>query len=186
MPKTLLLLANGSEEMEAVITIDVLRRAGWAVTVAAVEEQETITASRDVRIHADTLLRDIDANAFDLLVLPGGKGGTDIFCAHSGVQNLLQSFDKANKPIAAICAAPLALDAAGVLRQRQYTCYPGVEKQIKAGKHRSAVVVHDENLITSQGPGTTFAFALKLVEIFENKRAADTLRRQMLLNYTSV
>ena len=180
--KTLVLLADGSEEMEAVIVIDVLRRAGWPVTVAAIGEQLLLQASRDVKIQADILLQDCESSSFNLLVLPGGKGGTDRFIADSTVQALLRTWDKAGKPLAAICAAPLALDAAGILRHRQYTCYPGIETQISAGTHCEREVVQDENLITSRGPGTAFGFALTLVATFESEEAAEKLRRQMVLS----
>jgi len=182
MPKTLVLLADGSEEMEAIITVDVLRRAGWPVTIAAAGDHRTITASRGVQIRADTCLHNIDASSYDLLVLPGGKGGTDSFCASEAVLQMLRHFDAEGKAIAAICAAALALDAAGILRNRQYTCYPGVETGIHNGHHCAVPVVQDENLTTSQGPGTTFSFCLALVEKFENKKAADELRRQMVLS----
>ncbi len=181
MPKTLVLIADGSEEMEAVITIDVLRRAGWPVTVAAAKEQPTIMASRGVKIQADICLHELDASSYPLIVLPGGKGGTEVFSTNVAVQTLLQQFHATGKTIAAICAAPLALDAAGILEGRQYTCYPGVNADISAGHYHNSRVVEDGNLITSQGPGTTFAFALALVAHFETKKAADELRRQMVL-----
>jgi len=182
MPKTLVLIADGSEEMEAVITIDVLRRASWPVTVAAVKEQPTIIASRGVKIEADICLHDLDVSSYQLVVLPGGKGGTDVFSKNVAVQALLQQFQAAGKMIAAICAAPLALDAAGVLEGHQYTCYPGVNDDIASGHYNSsALVVEDGKLITSQGPGTTFPFALALIAHFENKKAAEKLRRQMIL-----
>jgi len=182
MPRTLVLVADGTEEMEAVITIAVLRRAGWPVTVAAAEDCQTITASRGMRLVADRSLSECEWSDYELVVLPGGKGGADRFCTSETVQQLLKRFDAEGKAIAAICAAPLALNAAGILRQRHYTCYPGVEAAITSGQHQNRAVVHDENLITSQGPGTTFAFALALVESFESKKAADVLRRQMLLS----
>ncbi len=181
MPNTLVLIADGSEEMEAIITIDVLRRAGWDVTIAAVKQTPLITASRGVQVHADVCLEQINASLYELVVLPGGKGGTDIFAASDKVRELLQEYDAAGKPIAAICAAPLALDKAGILRKRHYTCYPGIEKEITNGQRRNDTVVEDENLITSQGPGTAFFFALALVARFENKKAAEKLRRQMIL-----
>ncbi len=181
MPNTLVLVADGSEEMEAIITIDVLRRAGWDVTIAAVKAECTITASRGVRIHADVCFDELEENVFDLIVLPGGKGGTDILSAKDTVRTLLQTHDATKKTIAAICAAPLILDKAGILRQRRYTCYPGLEEGITEGQHCNEDVVEDENLITSQGPGTTFAFALAIVERFEDKKTADALRRQMIL-----
>jgi protein deglycase len=184
MPATLILIADGTEEMEAVIVIDVLRRAGWPVTVAAVGEGRIITASRGVQLVADVSLQECDTATFDVLILPGGKGGTDVFTRDKGVQETLRAFDRDGRSIAAICAAPLALDAAGILRNRRYTCYPGMEREIGQGKHCRATVVHDDNLTTSQGPGTAFAFALALVAQFESKMAAEKLRRQMVIPRT--
>jgi 4-methyl-5(b-hydroxyethyl)-thiazole monophosphate biosynthesis len=184
MLKVLALIADGSEEMEAVIVVDVLRRAGWDVTVAAVGEKKNVTASRGVVLAADCLLKDTDTAGFDLLFLPGGKGGTEVFSASESVQALLQRFDQSDRAIAAICAAPLALDTAGVLKGRRYTCYPGVEKQIKDGMHRNAEVVMDGNLTTSKGPGTAFAFALQLVARYESDEKAFALANEMVLAST--
>lgn len=182
MSSALVLIADGTEEMEAVIVIDVLRRAGCSVVVAATASQTTIKASRGVRIVADALLAEIGTPmAFDLLVLPGGKDGAETFSRSPNVQELLKSYDRGSKWIAAICAAPLALDAAGILRERRYTCYPGIEQGIASGQHITDVVVRDENLVTSRGPGTAMQFALTLVALLENKKAADELRRQMVL-----
>ena len=183
MANVLVLIADGSEEMEAVIVIDVLRRAGFEVTVAATGTTTRIEASRGILLTADKLLADIQwSESFDLLVLPGGKGGAETFTHDSTVQQLIRAFDQDGKWIAAICAAPMALDAAGILRGRKYTCYPGVEQALSSGQHTPDTVVQDENLITSRGPGTTFAFALHLVALLENKKTADTLRRQLLLD----
>lgn len=182
MTKALVLVANGSEEMEAVITIDVLRRASWQVTVAAVNSDLTLTCSRGVRIQADAHLHAIDADTYDIIILPGGKAGAEQFAADEDVQALLKTFDQAGKTIAAICAAPLALHAADLLRHRQYTCYPGIESDITTGKHCNQRLVQDENIVTSQGPGTAFEFALALVAKFQDQQAADTLHQQMVLS----
>ncbi len=182
MTNALVLLANGSEEIEAVIVVDVLRRAGWNVTMASIETDLHIVASRGVRITAGAQLVDLDTTTFDLAVLPGGRAGAEAFAAHRGVINLLRTFYGQQKCIAAICAAPLALGAAGILHQHRYTCYPGIETEIEDGVFcPDAAVVEDANIVTSQGPGTAFAFALALVARFDSPCAAQKLREQMLL-----
>ena len=159
---TLVPIASGSEEIEAVIIIDTLRRAGFNVTVAGLTDG-AIQASRGVRLLPDTGWNAIHPDAFELLLLPGGFGGTMAFCQHTGLQQALKDFYAAGKWIGAICAAPLALHAAGVLEGRRFTCYPGVEENLPpAVQPVQEPVVVDGRLITSQGPGTAFEFALRI------------------------
>jgi len=179
--KVLIPLADGCEEMEAVILTDVLRRAGWEVVTAGLSG-ENVTASRGVKLVPDQAWEDINPNDFDMLLLPGGMDGTYALCEHDGVQNALRNFDANGKWIGAICAAPLALCKAGVLTNRAYTCYPGIEKEIGEDFQRwEDRVVVDGNLITSQGPGTAFEFALKIIEVGETRGAADRVRKGLLL-----
>lgn len=174
-------LAEGCEEMEAVIVADVLRRAGWEVTLAGLTEGP-ITASRGVGLMPDRHWDDIDPDLFEMIVLPGGLGGTRALCAHSGVQQTLRTFDAGGKWIAAVCAAPLALHEAGILRDRRFTCYPGIEYEMDVSVQRlNDSVVVDGMLITSQGPGTAFEFALKLIETGDGPVAAETVRKGLLL-----
>ena len=177
----LLLVAPGTEEMEAVIIIDTLRRAEWSVTVAGVQEG-VIEASRGVKLVPDVLLNQVDFDAFDGLVLPGGYGGTMIFCEDVNVQNAIQTFHQNKRWIGAICAAPLALYAAGILEGKKFTCYPGVEENLPQNFQRlEDLVVVDGRLITSQGPGSAFDFALKLIEIGSGEAIANLVRKQLLL-----
>ena len=178
--KALVAIANGSEEMEAVIIIDTLRRAQWDVTVAGLSE--TITASRGVKIVPDTVWNQIDPNEFDILLLPGGFGGTEAFMKHVGVQQALRDFNAKGKWIGAICAAALALNEAGVLDGRRFTCYPGVEQKLPANiQPVNEIVVVDDHLITSQGPGTAFEFALKVIAECGSPNASQTVRSGLLL-----
>jgi len=179
--KTLIPLANGVEEMEAVIVADVLRRAGWPVTLAAVDPPP-ITAARGVRLLADASWEDIDPNAFDLLVLPGGAGGARRLSVHPGVQAAIRAFAAAEKWLAAICAGPLALQAAGALDGKQATCHPACAAALTAGPRRPERVVRDGNLITSQGPGTAFEFALALVAAGDGPAAAKRLAGEMVVS----
>lgn len=179
--KALVPIANGSEEMEAVIIVDTLRRAGWAVTVAGLSAG-TIEASRGVLLVADVNWDDVDSSEFDILLLPGGLGGTQAFCGHAGLQQTIKTFDAVGKWIGAICAAALALHEAGILDGKKFTCYPGVEEHLPSHiQPVNEIVVVDKHLITSQGPGTAFEFALKVIAECGSPNASDAVRAGLLL-----
>jgi protein deglycase len=180
MIRALIPVAEGCEEMEAVITADVLRRAGWEVVLAGLNGTNPVTASRGVRLIPDARWEALDLLSFDLLILPGGMGGAEVLCKHDGVQEALRIFNIEELWIAAICAAPLALHKAGVLKGRAFTCYPGVEEKMHRSDRSGEAVVVDRNLVTSQGPGTAMAFALKLIELLEGPAAAETVRSGLL------
>jgi 4-methyl-5(b-hydroxyethyl)-thiazole monophosphate biosynthesis len=180
MIRALIPIADGCEEMEAVIVADTLRRAGWEVVLAGLHGTAPVIASRKVKLIPDARWEDIDLLSFDLLVLPGGAGGTRALCEHDGIQETIRIFDIEEKWIGAICAAPLALHKAGILNNRSFTCYPGVEQEMHRPDRANEAVVTDRNLITSQGPGTAFDFALKLIEQIESPSAAEKVRRGLI------
>lgn len=162
MPNAIVLITDGSEEIEAVTVIDVLRRAEVAVTVAGLDATE-VRASRGVSLRADVYLDEVADQDFDLIVLPGGKEGAERLRDDPRVLTLLRRQNTAGRFIGAICAAPIALAAAGVLEGRRVTSYPGFLQPADAELSEEAVVV-DNNLVTSRGPATAMAFALTLVE----------------------
>ena len=179
--KTLVPIANGTEEMEAVIIIDTLRRAGFDVTVAGLTAG-TIEASRGVKLLPDTLWDKINPDDFDILLLPGGFGGTMAFCGHAGVQQAIRSFNGKKKWIGSICAAALALHEAGILAGKRFTCYPGVGEKLPADVQPvNEPVVVDGHLITSQGPGTAFEFALKVIAECGSPNKSAEVRAGLLL-----
>lgn len=180
MIRTLIPIADGCEEMEAVIIADTLRRAGWEVILAGLNGTAPVTASRKVGLIPDAPWEILDLLSFDALVLPGGAGGTEALCKHDGIQETIRIFDIEEKWIGAICAAPLALHTAGILDGRAFTCYPGTEQKMKRSDRSDDAVVVDGNLITSQGPGTAFAFTLKLIELIDSPAAAETVRSGLI------
>lgn len=174
MPSVLIPLAHGCEEMEAVIVMDILRRAGVEVVSAALMPGPVV-CSRGTRLLADALLDEVLQQPFDMLVLPGGMPGSEHLKSDARVQTLLKQYATESLYVAAICAAPMALHAAGLLEGKRATSFPGVLDQLP-GRHQyveDAVVV-DGNIITSRGPGTAMAFALTLVGLLcgEAKRQA--------------
>lgn len=181
MSRAVVLLAPGCEEMEAVISIDVMRRGGVDVVVASLEEG-VLVASRDVRLEGDVPLDALlDAKEFDLLVLPGGMPGTMALCNDVRVRDLLMHYMTApGKRVATICAAALVLEEHGLLEGRTFTCYPTVQEKIAGGTWVDQPVFIDGDLITSQGPGTAMAFALTLVELLVDKATRDQVAEGML------
>jgi len=166
MARTLVPLAQGCEELEAVTVIDLLRRAGVEVVSAGLDAQP-VKASRGVVLIADTTLDEVMSDSFDMIVLPGGLPGADHLNQDPRIHTLLQSMQRNGKYIAAICAAPKVLASAGLLEGRRATGYPGVlEKTGQTGIDiDSGAVVRDGSVITSRGPGTAMDFALELIEL---------------------
>lgn len=180
MPKVLLPLAIGFEEIEAIAIVDILRRASVEVVMGSLEGLH-VKGAHGIEVIADSLLCELEHQDFDMIVLPGGLPGATNLAKDSKVQSLLQDFDKANKHIAAICAAPLALKSAGVLKNH-YTCYPSFENHIKhQGYNADINVVCDANITTSKGPSTAIEFTLKLVEILCGEEMAQKLSKDLLL-----
>ncbi len=183
MVKTALVpIANGSEEIEAVCIIDVLRRAGIDVTVASVEETAQVTASRQTRLVADALLADCVEPGYDLIALPGGMPGAEHLRDCVPLIDLLKAQRAAGRLYGAICAAPVVvLQAHGLLARRKATAHPGVSGQLADQAAVSQRVVVDGNCITSRGPGTAIEFALVLVEALLGAQKAAEIGGQMLV-----
>ncbi|CAL1686856.1 unnamed protein product [Lasius platythorax] len=178
----ILLIADGSEEMEAVITVDVLRRAGIAVTIAGLSDANCVKCSRDVKICADAKFADATNNQkYDAVILPGGLDGSKAFASSAEVGKLLQEQEKENRVIAAICAAPTALKAHGIGKGKQITSYPAMKNElIDEYEYLEDKVVTDGNLITSRGPATAFAFGLAIIEKLLSKETASTVAKGTL------
>jgi 4-methyl-5(b-hydroxyethyl)-thiazole monophosphate biosynthesis len=166
MPRVLVPLAEGCEELEAVTIIDLLRRADVEVVTASLDPRP-VRASRGTVLVADTTLDDAKDSTYDMIVLPGGGSGTDRLAADPRIKELIVSAAKHGRHVAAICAAPKVLALAGLLDGRRATGYPGVLEEL----HRPAIqlvdapVVVDGKIVTSRGPGTAMDFALTLIQI---------------------
>ncbi|CAG0895955.1 unnamed protein product [Darwinula stevensoni] len=181
--KALLILAEGAEEMEAVISVDVMRRGGVSVTIAGLSGKEPVKCSRDVNIVPDMSFEDaIEKGPYDVIVLPGGLKGSENLAASGDVKRVLQQQEASGRLIAAICAAPCALKAHGIAKGKNVTSHPSKKGEVEAGgyKYSEDRVVIDGHLITSRGPGTSFEFALAIVEKLEGKEKADSLIPPML------
>ncbi|QOP43278.1 DJ-1/PfpI family protein [Sulfurimonas sediminis] len=184
MSKVLVPLASGFEEIEAVSIIDVLRRAEVEVLVASLSDEMLVKGANNIVIQADLHVKEVNADMIDMIVLPGGWDGTYALADDENVQRILREMDAKGKNIGAICAAPFALNKAGVLKEK-YTCYPSVEEQIKKEGYMGdkAMVVEDQNVMTSRGPGTALCFGLKIVKKLKGEESYNALKAGLLATY---
>lgn len=182
MASVLIPISNGFEEIEAVSIIDILRRGGIQVTTASLGD-EKVTGANGITIIADNKLEYVDPEEFNMLVLPGGHDNAIALKQSVKVQEIIKQFDSSKKPIGAICAAPMALQEAGVIKN-SYTCYPSYENDIGLEKFTDTKkVVIDENIITSRGPGTAICFGLEIVKILVGIETYNALKEGLIADY---
>jgi len=177
-------IAKGFEEIEAVSIIDVLRRAEIEVLVASLDHNRLVQGANAITIETDLEVKSVSADEIDMIVLPGGWDGTYALADDENVQRILKEMDFKGKNIAAICAAPFALNRAGVLKQN-FTCYPSAEEQIRQDGYQGdkAMVVEDANVMTSRGPATAICFALEIVKKLKGEETYQTLKAGILATY---
>lgn len=174
-------LATGFEELEAVGTIDVLRRGELNVVTVSVMNSREVTGAHQIVVTADQLFSDVDFSTGDMLVLPGGMPGASNLNAHEGLKTLIRSYALLGKKLAAICAAPLVYGGLGLLQGKKATSYPGFEDRLVGAFYQPDGVVKDDNIITAKGPGFAVAFGLAIVEELQGKAQADEVAKGMLL-----
>lgn len=180
--KVVVALAEGFEEIEAVAVVDVMRRAGLKVDIAGIGG-EYIEGANAMVLKSDLDIATVLADDYDMIVLPGGFGGTDVLANDERVQTLLKAMNVEGKLIGAICAAPLALQKAGIL-EGDFTCYPSVEQNIQNSNYTDAkAVVISGNVITSRGPGTAICFGLEIVKKLCGVETYEQLREGLLATY---
>lgn len=178
MKRVLVPLAEGFEELEAVTVIDILRRAGVEVVVASLAGSP-VTGSHGIRLAADTPLAALVEQDFDMIALPGGMPGAEHLRKDPRIADIARRLAANGRPVAAICAAPMVLAAAGLLDGRRATSYPGFLAQAAKTTVTDEAVVVDGGIITSRGPGTALDFALQLVETLEGAAARRLIESRL-------
>lgn len=181
MKKAIVFLADGFEEMEALGTVDILRRGGIEVTTVSIAAVPVVKGAHNVPVTADTILEDVNLAEADALVLPGGMPGASNLNASEPVKEALLQQYREGRIVAAICAAPMVLGGLGLLKGRKATCYPGFEpKLIDADVTGEAVEVSD-NVITGKGPGLVINFALAIVAALKGDAVAEEVAAGLLI-----
>lgn len=166
MARALVILADGCEEVEAVTVLDILRR-GRVEVVGASLAGRLVHGNHGIGIEADMPLDEALGQPFDMLILPGGQPGATHLGADPRVQRLLREFADQGRYLAAICAAPGVLAAAGLLQGRKATSFPDAIENLSGITYMESAVVRDGKIVTSRGPGTALDFALELLELLQ-------------------
>lgn len=174
-------LAKGFEDIEAVVTADILRRAGLNVKLVSIMDKKEVTGAWGTTITADLLFDEVDYSKGDVIILPGGGEGTENLTGHNGLLEVIQSYYNNRKWVCAICAAPMVLGKIGILSGKVATCYPGCEEGLTGAKVIDERVVVDGKIITGKGPGASYEFALKIVEVLKGVDTVNKLRSEMFI-----
>lgn len=181
--KVLVPVAHGTEPLEAVAIIDILRRAKALVTVASVSGSPVVVGSHGIQLTADCLIEDCMEETYDLVVLPGGIPGVEHLRDSTVLADILKEQVCQDRLYAGICAAPaVVLEAHGLVGSHRVTCHPSFKDRLKDRNHSNLPVVRDGNLITGRGAGTAVAFALSLVETLFDAQQKKFVETGLALN----
>ncbi|ROT47636.1 DJ-1 family glyoxalase III [Candidatus Cardinium hertigii] len=183
MKKALIIGSNGSEEIELIITSDILRCSGIDVTIAGLQDDPMIICSRKTKLQVDSLFKEIAEHLFDAVILPGGQPGSHHLSEDKRVGTLLRHHEQEGKIIAAICAAPLALASHHIAIGGKLTTHDSIRAKMESAGYlySEEPVCVWKNIVTSRGPGTAFAFALKLVELLIHVQKSKEIGKAMLV-----
>jgi len=182
MKKIAVHLATGFEEIEAVTIIDVLRRAGYKVFIISMTNEHLVKGSHQIPVQADQLFSELDYEDVDMIVLPGGTAGAENLDRHEGLKSRILKFNERQKPLAAICAGPMVFGHLNLLKGKKAVCYPGFENELYGATIENKPAVIDGNFVTGKGVGAALKFALKIVELFEDKGKAEKLAKAMVMD----
>ena len=176
MKKAVIFFADGFEECEGLVVVDLLRRAGIEVATASVMGRKEITSSHSIKLQADCLAEEADYEAADIVILPGGMPGTKYLGESDIVKKQCLAFaGNSGKYIAAICAAPTVFAALGLLEGKEAICYPGMRGNMRGAVLSENNVAVSGNIITGEALGAAIPFALKIIEELIDKETAENV-----------
>jgi protein deglycase len=174
-------LAKGFEEIEAITVADILRRGGVFIQMVSMEPHLEVTGAHNITVKADLLFEEADYESCEMMVFPGGMPGTTNLLGHRELMETMVRFAFSGKKVAAICAAPMLFGQTGLVAGKRATIFPGMEDKLTGATVSSDKVVIDENIVTSQGPGTAMDFALALVGILKGEIIQEKLKGGLIL-----
>ncbi|MGB4457393.1 MAG: DJ-1 family glyoxalase III [Defluviitoga tunisiensis] len=182
--KTLVFLADGFEEVEALTVVDYLRRAGIEVDTVSITNDNKVKGSHKITVIADKKIEELnDVSLYDAVIIPGGMPGSERLRDNHFVIDIVKKMNEAGKLVAAICAGPIVLAKAGVIKGKQVTSYPGFENELKDGIYVEKPVVRDKNIITSRGPALAVDFAIEIIKYLAGEEKAQKLKKDILYQY---
>lgn len=181
--KVALFIENGSEELEFIAPLDIMRRANLEVDLISANNEDFITSSHNVKIIADKKINEVNNILdYDAIVIPGGMPGSTLLRDNKKIIEFYQKMYDSGKLVAAICAAPIVLSAAGITDDKEVTSYPGFDKEINYKSYNSdKAVVIDKNVITAQGPAVAILFGYEIVNYLLQDNTAEDVKQAMLV-----
>ena len=180
MKKAVMFFAEGYETVEALMVVDLLRRAGVTVTMASITDEKTVTSSHGVCVGMVAVLGEVDLLSYDAIILPGGMPGTTNLGESEAVKKAVLAMNEAGKIVSAICAAPGVLGKYGLLEGKKACSYPDHEVNLTGAEVSRDPVVVDGNIVTSRGLGTAMEFGLKLLEILVSPEKAEEIKGKIV------
>lgn len=179
--KIIVFLAEGFEEIEALTVVDYLRRMEVEVDTVSITEEREVEGAHKIKVLADKTIREIDKiESYEGVVIPGGLPGATNLRDNNKVVDMVRKVYDNNKLTAAICAGPIVLERAGILKDKETTSYPGFEDQLEGAIYKEDRVVRDGNIITSRGPALAGDFTIEITEYLLGKDKADELKEDIL------
>lgn len=181
--KIALFIENGSEELEFIAPLDIMRRANLEVDLISANNEDFITSAHNVKIMADKKINEVNNILdYDAIVIPGGMPGSTLLRDNKKIIEFYQTMYNSGKLVAAICAAPIVLSAAGITDDKEVTSYPGFDKEINYKHYNSdKAVVIDKNVITAQGPAVAILFGYEIVNYLLQDNTAEDVKQAMLV-----
>ena len=181
--KVALFIENGSEELEFIAPLDIMRRANLEVDLISANNEDFITSSHNVKILADKKIDEVNNILdYDAIVIPGGMPGSTLLRDNKKIIEFYQTMYNSGKLVAAICAAPIVLSAAGITDDKEVMSYPGFDKEINYKNYNSEkAVVIDKNVITAQGPAVAILFGYEIVNYLLQDNTAEDVKKAMLV-----
>lgn len=180
MKSICIFLADGFEEVEALLPLDLMRRGGLSVKTVSVTDSRIVMGAHQIPVEADLLFDDLKGEDVEMIVLPGGMPGAANLDAHPGLDRLIRDFAVFHKPMAAICAAPLVYGKRGLLSGKKATCYPGFEQYLEGAECTGAMVQVADNFILGKGPGAAPEFGFAILEKFAGADKVLEVKKGML------
>ncbi|MCM1064966.1 MAG: DJ-1/PfpI family protein [Eubacterium sp.] len=175
MGKAAIFLAEGFEEIEALTVVDICRRCGVAIDMVSITEEDRVVSSHSVEVRADKVLSQVQFDAYDMLILPGGMPGTKNLEACGPLMEQIDAFYEKGKYIAAICAAPSIFGHRGILKGRNACSYPSFESHLEGADVTKGPVEISDHVITSRGMGTAIDFGLAIAGVLGTREKAEEI-----------
>lgn len=178
--KIIVFLADGFEEVEALTVVDYLRRVGIEVDMVSISGEKNVKGAHAIEVVVDKLIEDLNIEEYEGAVIPGGLPGATNLQKNRHVIKIVKSLHDKEKLLAAICAGPIVLAEAGLIEDKNFTCYPGFHKEIGLGHYMDQDTVRDKNIITGKGPALAIDFALEIVEYLIGPDEKEELKKDIL------